>query len=207
VARPSQLAQGVELLPTPRPASAASHSNAPHLRPPLVLYHRLPGSRVATGGLGAIADRTSSALATAIPADVLSRIIARSNSANEPIICIIIRTAGVAVSRFSVIDRKPASASPIRSIICSTSLRKRDSRSSFQTTTVSPSRSWSSIAVQFRPVPAATRGRFLEQPFTARRPEGFSLQALFCSFPFGDPRVGDQRTVWIALLYFTNDRL
>jgi hypothetical protein len=45
-----------------------------------------------------------------VPAEVRSRIVARSNSANEPIICIIMRPAGVVVSMFSVIDRKPASA-------------------------------------------------------------------------------------------------
>src|SRR5271165_3720639 len=43
------------------------------------------------------------------------RIIARSNSANDPTICIVIRPAGVVVSMFSVIDRTPASALPIRS--------------------------------------------------------------------------------------------
>jgi hypothetical protein len=36
--------------------------------------------------------------------------MARSNSANEPIICIIMRPAGVVVSMFSVLDWKPAPA-------------------------------------------------------------------------------------------------
>jgi len=61
-----------------------------------------------------------------------------------PTICIIIRPAGVVVSMFSVTERKPAPASAIRSMMCSTSFSERDSRSSFQTTTVSPSRNWSS---------------------------------------------------------------
>jgi hypothetical protein len=39
-----------------------------------------------------------SALAAARPADVLSRTIARSNSAKAPTICIIFRPAGVVVS-------------------------------------------------------------------------------------------------------------
>ena len=86
-----------------------------------------------------------SARATVRPADVRSRIMARSNSAKVPTICIIIRPAGVVVSMLSVTDRKPAPASAIRSIMCSKSFSERDSRSSFQTTTVSPSRSWSSM--------------------------------------------------------------
>jgi hypothetical protein len=36
---------------------------------------------------------------------------------------------------FSVTERKPAPASAIRSMMCSTSFSDRDSRSSFQTTT------------------------------------------------------------------------
>jgi hypothetical protein len=61
-------------------------------------------------------------------------------SAKAPTICIIMRPAGVVVSMFSVIERKPAPALAIRSMICSTSFSDRDRRSSFQTTTVSPSR-------------------------------------------------------------------
>jgi hypothetical protein len=45
-----------------------------------------------------------------MPAEVRSRIVARSNSANEPIIWIIMGPAGAVVSMFSVIDRKPAPA-------------------------------------------------------------------------------------------------
>jgi hypothetical protein len=41
---------------------------------------------------------------------------------------------------FSVIERKPALARVIRSMLCSTSFSDRDRRSSFQTTTVSPTR-------------------------------------------------------------------
>jgi len=76
-----------------------------------------------------------------VPAEVRSRIVARSNSANEPMICIIMRPAGVVVSMFSVIDRKPAPARAIRSMMCSTSFSEGERRSSFQTTTASPSRS------------------------------------------------------------------
>ena len=42
---------------------------------------------------------------------------------------------------FSVSERKPAPAAAIRSMMCSTSFSERDRRSSFQTTTASPSRS------------------------------------------------------------------
>ena len=66
------------------------------------------------------------ALAAASPADVRSRIIARSNSAKAPTICIIIRPAGVVVPMFSVIERKPAPALPICSTMWSTSLSERD---------------------------------------------------------------------------------
>src|SRR5690349_17736450 len=86
-----------------------------------------------------------SARAAARPAEVRSRIMARSNSAKAATICIIIRPADVVVSMSSVSERKPAPALPIRSMMCSTSLSERDSRSSFQTTTMSPSRSWSSM--------------------------------------------------------------
>jgi hypothetical protein len=45
-----------------------------------------------------------SARAAARPAEVRSRIIARSNSANDATICIIMRPAGEVVSMFSVSD-------------------------------------------------------------------------------------------------------
>jgi len=48
------------------------------------------------------------ARAAAVPAEVRSRIVASSNSANEPIICIIMWPAGVVVSMFSVIDHSGA---------------------------------------------------------------------------------------------------
>ena len=51
-----------------------------------------------------------SARASASPADVRSRIMARSNSAKLPTICIIMRPAGMVVSMFSVSLRKPAPA-------------------------------------------------------------------------------------------------
>ena len=71
-------------------------------------------------------------------------IMARSNSAKAPTICIIIRPAGVVVSMCSVSERKPAPASPIFSMMCSRSFSERDNRSSFPTTTTSPGRRWSS---------------------------------------------------------------
>jgi len=71
-------------------------------------------------------------LATSRPARVLSRVIARSNSAKAPSICIIIRPAGVVVSMASVMLRKPAFASSMQSMTCNRSLSDRESRSSFQ---------------------------------------------------------------------------
>jgi hypothetical protein len=62
-----------------------------------------------------------SARAAARPAEVRSRIMARSNSAKAPTIYIIIRPAGVVVSICSVSERKPAPASPIFSMMCSRS--------------------------------------------------------------------------------------
>lgn len=56
--------------------------------------------------------------------------MARSNPAKDPIICIIMRPAGVVVSIPSVSDLNPAPAASIFSIMCSTSFNERDSRSS-----------------------------------------------------------------------------
>jgi hypothetical protein len=67
--------------------------------------------------------------------------MARSILAKAPTICIIMRPAGVVVSMFSVMERKPAPALAILSMMCSKSFSERDRRSSFQTTTVSRSRS------------------------------------------------------------------
>ena len=78
-----------------------------------------------------------SALASASPALVRSRIIARSNSAKLPTICMIMQPPGVVVSMASVSDRNPAPAASMRSIKCRRSLSERVSRSSLQTTTVS----------------------------------------------------------------------
>jgi len=77
------------------------------------------------------------------PALVRSRSIARSNSAKAPSICIIIRPAGLVVSIASLKLLNPAFASAICSIIVRTSRSERESRSSFQTTSTSPFRSWS----------------------------------------------------------------
>ena len=93
------------------------------------------------------------------------------------------RPAGVVVSMFSVIERKPAPALPIRSMMCSTSFSERDRRSSFQTTTVSPSRRWSSRRCSSgrsqRPPDAVSSNR-------RRQPAALSAlvcRALFCSSP------------------------
>ena len=75
------------------------------------------------------------------PARVRSCTIARSNSAKQPSICIIMRPAGPDVSIASVRERKLAPTASIFSRMCSRSLSERDRRSSFQTTSVSPSRS------------------------------------------------------------------
>ena len=74
------------------------------------------------------------------PAFVRSLSIERSNSANEPTICIIIRPAAVVVSIASVIERNPHPLASIFSIMVSKSFNDRDSRSNFQTTTISPDR-------------------------------------------------------------------
>ena len=63
---------------------------------------------------GAAADATP-ARAAARPAEVRSRIMARSNSAKAPTICIIIRPAGVVVSMLSVTSgsrRRPRRSAP-----------------------------------------------------------------------------------------------
>ena len=55
------------------------------------------------------------ARAAASPLRVRSGIMARSNSANAPSICISMRPAGMVVSMCSVRDRKPAPAASTRS--------------------------------------------------------------------------------------------
>jgi Tn3 transposase DDE domain len=78
---------------------------------------------------------------------------------------------------------EPAPASPICSMICSTSLSERDSRSSFQTTMTSPSRSWSSMRCSSgrsqRP-PDAASSKMRRQP-AARSALAWTL--LLCSSP------------------------
>src|SRR5215213_4037891 len=124
------------------------------------------------------------ARAAARPAEVRSRIMARSNSAKAPTICIIIRPAGVVVSTLSVSERKPAPAPAIRSMMCSTSFSDRDSRSSFQTTTTSPSRIWSSRRCSsgrsHRP-PEAASSKIFRQP-AARNAR--TWRVLVCSSSF-----------------------
>ena len=78
------------------------------------------------------------------PFFVRSRSMARSNSANEPTICIIIRPAGVDVSIDSVRLWKSAPAESIFSRVKRRSFSERERRSSFQTTSTSPLRSCSS---------------------------------------------------------------
>ena len=84
-------------------------------------------------------------LAASRPAVVLSRSTDRSNSANAPIICIIIRPPGVVVSIGSVRHTNPAATSSSFFIMRRRSCRDRLRRSSFQTMTTSPSRRWSII--------------------------------------------------------------
>jgi hypothetical protein len=73
------------------------------------------------------------------PILVRSRSIARSNSANEPSICSIMRPAGFVVSIASLKLLNPAFAFAICSMIVKTSRSERESRSSFHTTSTSPS--------------------------------------------------------------------
>ena len=103
-----------------------------------------------------------SARAAARPAEVRSRIMARSNSAKEPTICIIMRPAGVVVSMFSVIERKPAPAcgDPLHDVQHvlqragqAVELPDDDGVAFAQVV---------EHAVQLRPVPTAARGRLLE---------------------------------------------
>ncbi len=77
------------------------------------------------------------------PAWVCSRIVAHSNSAKLPTICISIRPEGVVVSVASVRLRTPAPAYATRSIRWRRSFSERDKRSSFQTTTISLGRNGS----------------------------------------------------------------
>ena len=79
--------------------------------------------------------------AAARPARVRSRTIDRSNSAKLPSTCVTMRPAAVVVSTASVMLRKPAPASRTRSMMWRRSFKDRESRSSFQTTSTSPS--WS----------------------------------------------------------------
>lgn len=67
------------------------------------------------------------------PADLRSRIIARSNSAKQPTLCIIMGPAGVFVSILSVTERKPAPATTIRSMMQGAPLNDQGSRSSCPT--------------------------------------------------------------------------
>lgn len=65
--------------------------------------------------------------ACANPFMVRSRIIARSNSANAPGVCVINCPAGVAVLTASVSDRNPASAAAIAFNVNKRSLSERGS--------------------------------------------------------------------------------
>ena len=125
-----------------------------------------------------------SARAAAKPAEVRSRIIARSNSAKAPTICIIMRPADVVVSIASVSDRKPAPAFSIFSKIWIRSFRERESRSSFQVTTTSPGRRWSIIRSNWGrshlpPLAASSNTRPHPASFRAR-----SCADVDCSSPF-----------------------
>ena len=116
------------------------------------------------------------------PALVLSRSIARSNSANAPSICIIIRPAGLVVSIASLKLRNPAFALAMCSIMVRTSRRERESRSSFHTTRTSAFRSWSrsrcSSGRSQRPPEAFSR-KIRSHPADLRAP---TCAAVSCSF-------------------------
>ena len=116
------------------------------------------------------------------PALVLSRSIARSNSANAPSICIVIRPAGLVVSIASLKLRNPAFALAMCSIMVRTSRRERESRSSFHTTRTSAFRSWSrsrcSSGRSQRPPEAFSR-KIRSHPADLRAP---TCAAVSCSF-------------------------
>ena len=119
-----------------------------------------------------------------------------------PTICIIIRPAGVVVSMSSVSERKPAPALAIRSMMCSTSFSERDSRSSFQTTTVSPSRRWSSRRCSSgrsqRP-PDAVSSKMRRHP-AARSAR--ACRVFVWSSPFGDAGVAEHQALDVGLAGF-----
>src|SRR3546814_6231156 len=83
--------------------------SAPDLRPDVT--DSAISRRCLSPSLGRRPPIRPSARAWARPALVRSRIMARSNSAKLPTICIIIRPAAVVVSIASVSERKPAPAS------------------------------------------------------------------------------------------------
>src|ERR1017187_3263267 len=116
-----------------------------------------------------------SSRAASNPALVRSLSMARSNSANAPTICIIIRPAAVVVSMASVRLRNPAPESPSRSIMVSTSRRERESRSSFQTHQHIALAHLIEKPMKFRPVPASA-GSLL--PIDAFTTSGFERRYL-----------------------------
>ena len=89
--------------------------------------------------------------------------MARSNSANAPSICIIMRPAGPAVSTASVSERKPAPGLFDLLQDVEEVFEERDSRSSFQTTTIRPAELIEQ-ALQLGAVPAGRRRLLLEHP-------------------------------------------
>ena len=103
------------------------------------------------------------------------------------------RPAEVVVSMFSVIDRKPAPALPIRSMMCSTSFSERDRRSSFQTTIGIALPQMVEQTMQFRPVPAPAGRGFFEQASATGGPECLRLQGVVLFVPLGDAGIAEQR--------------
>jgi hypothetical protein len=117
-----------------------------------------------------------SARATARPAEVRLRITARSNSANEPTICIIMRPAGVVVSMLSVIDRKPGAGlgDPLHDVqhvleAAAQAIELPDDDGVAVAELVEH-------AVQLRSVPAPAGRGFLEQLAASRRLQRLGLQ-------------------------------
>ena len=113
------------------------------------------------------------------PFRVRSRSMSRSNSAKVPMMLIIIRPPGEFVSTDSVRLRNPAPARLISSIKDNRSLRERDRRSSFQTTTTSPSRSC--------PIKRCSSGRF-QLP-----PDAFSWNMISILLLRSKPTLGQRR--------------
>ena len=120
--------------------------------------------------------------------------MARSNSAKAPTICIIMRPAGVVVSMFSVMERKPAPALAIRSMICSTSFSERRQAVELPDHHDVALAQLVEQAVQLGPVPTAAGRGLLEQASAARGLQRFGLQGVGLLVALGYARIAEQQT-------------